>query len=83
MIAECFFATKTLTREKVTAQWARLPVGRLIARLVALVRRDIIPLAWTLRRRQDDHLQTLMMLGFLAEFLPGIEPGLSRVVLLF
>ena len=37
-----FLWFKTLTREKITAQWARLPVGRLIARLVALVRRDII-----------------------------------------
>ena len=35
MLLECFFATKTLMREKITApEGARFPVGRLVARLL-------------------------------------------------
>jgi len=49
MLLECFFDTKTLMREKITApEGARFPVGRLVARLLperCLVRRDVIPLA--------------------------------------
>jgi hypothetical protein len=46
MIVECFFATKTLTREKITApEGARLQVGRLVGPQDCVMRDDVIPLA--------------------------------------
>ena len=48
MLLECFFATKTLMREKITApEGARFPVGRLVARLLP----ECCIAAWCAARR--------------------------------